>query len=184
MYASSTHIARYLNQKRKPENGNQLETKRLRRSEEHHFNFRKNCLFFGEGCNEKHKKHPDRWNLHGLACSRCSLSPQDCKTLFLHSKYVELVEQSSDTNEIDIALEYVKSTIKCKQHEKEVWNSVEIYNMYSENGGHLLSRRNLISALVDYFGKETVLLSSPGVASILVFRKFCHFNLQNTDDIE
>ena len=63
-----------------------------------------------------------------------------------------------------------------------MWNSVEIYNKYSEYGGLFLTRRNLIRNIVENFGNEVVLLSSPGVASILVFRKHCHFKLQNIDD--
>ena len=83
---------------------------------------------------------------------------------------------------MDSALDFVKYIIKSKQQENEMWNSVEIYNMYSENGGYLLSKRYLMSNLVDYFGKETILLTSPGVASIFVFKKFCHFTLHNIDD--
>ena len=109
---------------------------------------------------------------------------QDCKTLFLHSKYVDLAAQSLDGNVVDSALDFVKYTIKSKQQVKEMWNTVEIYNMYSENGGYLLSKRYLMSNLVDYFGKETVLLTSPGVANILVLKKFCHFTLHNIDDSE
>ena len=42
----------------------------------------------------------------------------------------------------------------------------------------------MISKLVEYFGKATVLLSAPGLASILVFKKHCHFTLQNIEDSE
>ena len=69
-----------------------------------------------------------------------------------------------------------------KESESEMWNSVEIYNKYSEYGGPLLTRRNSIRNIVKHFGNEVVLLSSPGVASILVFRKHCHFKLQTIDD--
>ena len=59
-----------------------------------------------------------------------------------------------------------------------MWNSVDLYNMYSEGGGFKYSRRTCIKVLVDYFGDEVVLLSSPGLASILVFKKYCHSALQ------
>ena len=61
---------------------------------------------------------------------------QDCKTLFLHLKYVDLLAQKSYETLANPAHDYLKFTIKSKQHEKEMWNSVEIYNMYSEKGGY------------------------------------------------
>ena len=51
-----------------------------------------------------------------------------------------------------------------------MWNSVNLYSMYSEGGGFKYSRRTLIKVLVDCFGDEVVLLSSPGLASILCLK--------------
>ena len=223
-HTSTSHIARFLKKKHKANEAHEPESKRLRRLVEDQFNFRENCLFCGKKCEEKDRKHPDRWKKYFLVrtiytkswenfkdfilkiCDiRCdtwsadvkfrvnsALSDlhvadvryhQDCKTLFLHSKYVDLLAQKSYETLADPALDYLKFTIKSKQHEKEMWNSVEIY-MYSEKGGYLLSRRSLISKLVEYFGKETVLLSAPGLASILVFKMHCHFTLQNIEESE
>ena len=219
-YTSWNHIVRYLQQERSNDKQSEPESKRLRRSEEHQFNFRKNCLFCGKECQEKDERNSSRWKKYYIVrtvytntwelLKSCDIRSdpwstevklrvnsalsdlhaadaryhQDCKTLFLHPKYVDLAAQSSAGNVVDSALDFVKYTIKSKQQEKEMWNSVEIYNMYSENGGYLLSKRYMMSNLVDYFGKETVLLTSPGVASILVFKKFCHFTLHNIDDSE
>ena len=63
-----------------------------------------------------------------------------------------------------------------------MWSSVDLYSMYSEGGGFKYSRRILIKILVDYFGDELALLSSPGLKSILVLKKYCHFALQSADD--
>ena len=49
---------------------------------------------------------------------------QDCKAL--------LAEQCSDGDAIDHALECVKKEMQ--ESETEMWNSVEIYNKYSEHG--------------------------------------------------
>jgi hypothetical protein len=46
----------------------------------------------------------------------------------------------------------------------------------------LLSRRYLTNKIETFFGDEVMLLSSPGVASMLVLKKYCHFTLQNVDD--
>ena len=47
--------------------------------------------------------------------------------------------------------------------------------MYSEGGGFKYSRRTLIKVLVNYFGDEVVLLSSPGFANILVLKMYNNF---------
>ena len=104
---------------------------------------------------------------------------QECKTLFLHSKYVDLAAQSPDETVMDSALDHVKNTIKSKQHKIEMWNKVE--HVF---GGHILNRQCLMIKLIDYFGNETVLLSSSGVACFLVLQKFCHFTLHKIDDSE
>ena len=55
-----------------------------------------------------------------------------------------------------------------------MWNSVDLYSMYSEGGDCKYSRRTLIK-FDDYcFGDEVVFLPSPGLASIPVFKKYCH----------
>ena len=56
--------------------------------------------------------------------------------------------------------------------------------MYWEGGGFKCSRRTLTKVLVDYFRDEVVLLSSPGLASILAFKKYCYFTLQCADDYD
>ena len=65
-----------------------------------------------------------------------------------------------------------------------MWNSVDLYVTYSEGGGFKYSRRTLINLLVDYFGDEVVLLSSPGLARILAFIKYSHFALEQMTVIQ
>ena len=62
-----------------------------------------------------------------------------------------------------------------KAYEKEMWNSVEVHNIYSENGGYKLNRRNLANILKNYFCDSLTACSSPGVASIFAFRKYVIF---------
>ena len=54
--------------------------------------------------------------------------------------------------------------------------------MYTEGGGFKYSSRTLMKVFDDYFGYKLVLLSSPGLESILVFKKYCHFALQSGHD--
>lgn len=63
-----------------------------------------------------------------------------------------------------------------------MWNGVDFYNMFSEGGGFKYSRTTLIKVFVDYPGHEVVLLYSPSLARILVFKRYCHSVLQGTDD--
>ena len=52
----------------------------------------------------------------------------------------------------------------------QIWNSVELYTLYVENGGSDLSRRLLVTRLLEYFGDNLVALSCPGIATVLAFR--------------
>ena len=63
-----------------------------------------------------------------------------------------------------------------------MWNTVELYGFSLEGGGLKYLRINLVKVLVDYFQDEVVLLYSPGLPSVLVFKNYCHFALQSTDD--
>lgn len=71
-----------------------------------------------------------------------------------------------------------------KSNEKEMWNIVEVHDNNFENGGYKINRWNLTNALKNHFGDSLVALSSPGVASILNFRKSWYFCLLNKNDID
>ena len=219
-----TRISPDMKKKRQTEeSSNDSEKKRSRRSTEIKFDFKKDCLFCGEHCQDKDPKNPNRWKefyivrsiytkgwvpFKDFILSICTIRNdawsvgvrfrvdtavsdlhaadaryrQYCKTKFLHSKYVDQIASQITTggSKIDIGLESVKTTLK--ENPREMWNSVELYNLYSEHGGYKLSRRALVKLLVEIFGDEVVLLSSPGVASLLVFKRYCHFALQSTED--
>jgi len=51
-----------------------------------------------------------------------------------------------------------------------VWNSVEFYDLYQSNFERDISRRTLVTKLLEYFGSDLFVLSGTGVASLLVFR--------------
>ena len=65
-----------------------------------------------------------------------------------------------------------------------IWNSVELHSLYSELGGTLLSRRSLIKSVQEHFHSNLLVLSSPGVASILVFRGKASDHLRIVEDAE
>lgn len=49
-------------------------------------------------------------------------------------------------------------------------NSVDVYALYLEKGGNILSQRSIVPKLLDHFGDSMLVLSSPGVASVIAFR--------------
>lgn len=105
---------------------------------------------------------------------------QDCKKLFMHSKYIDLLSTETTDVEVDIALdEVIDSMIYDENH---IFNSVELLDMYHEYGGCSLSRRSLINVLCEHFGGTLIVLSSPGVASLLVFRKTCALSIVEAND--
>ena len=67
---------------------------------------------------------------------------------------------------------------------------MEVYNYYTECGGLVLSRQGMVAKLANEFGKDLVILSSPGLANILVFRthaagivKLCQDDNENSQDV-
>ena len=70
--------------------------------------------------------------------------------------------------EIDKGFESVKNLLQ--DNRKTMWTSVDVHNHYTESGGVALSRQALVTKLVHEFGEDLIVLSSPGLANILVFR--------------
>ena len=64
------------------------------------------------------------------------------------------------------------------------WNNIELYSLYCELGGTKLLRRTLIKTVHDYFHPNLLVLSYPGIASILVFRSKASHYLRFIDDAQ
>ena len=69
-----------------------------------------------------------------------------------------------------------------------IWNSVELFEHYTNFGGVKHSHRSLISHLQEAFGDDLLVLSSPGIANVIVFRSCASETLRlvnnEDDDIE
>ena len=53
----------------------------------------------------------------------------------------------------------------------QIWNSVELFQLYEDNGGNrLTTRKQLVKQLLHHVGEDLLVLSSPGVAHLIVFR--------------
>jgi len=67
-----------------------------------------------------------------------------------------------------VAFETTASAVRAES--SRVWTSIELYDLYQSNGGRDISRRTLVTKLLEYFGSDLLVLSGTGVASLLVFR--------------
>lgn len=74
-------------------------------------------------------------------------------------------------------------TAMCSDPSK-VWNSLDVEAVYSDKGGCVMSRRVLVQKVIQHFGDEMLPLHSPGMATLLVFRKHVAKNLRLIDDDE
>ena len=52
----------------------------------------------------------------------------------------------------------------------KVWTVIEVYNLYKENNG-TLDRKSFVQHVIDRFEKNIIILHSPGISSILVFKE-------------
>ena len=90
---------------------------------------------------------------------------RDCIAKFFTNK----PSAESSTEVRDSALDGL--LIQMSSDFTKIWNSVELYSLYNELGGtlDLFSQHSLIKSVCEYFHSNLLVLSSPGVASILVF---------------
>ena len=53
---------------------------------------------------------------------------------------------------------------------EKIWTSTELHSCYQTYEGEALSRQQLVTELQTHFGKDILVLSSPGIANIVIFR--------------
>lgn len=92
----------------------------------------------------------------------------DCRNRFMSKKAVLLAKQRSEQNNEEEDIPYNETVKELLVDKEKIWNSVDINNIYSQHGGHILTRSNLIKALKNQF-EDLVILSAPGYAHIITF---------------
>ena len=69
---------------------------------------------------------------------------------------------------------------------EKIWTSTELHSCYQTYEGKVLSRQQLVTELQTHFGKDILVLSSPGIANIVIFRSHAssllHVIEENDDD--
>ena len=92
---------------------------------------------------------------------------EDCRKNFMGSRNVSSAKKKT-TSVIDRAL--LRLIEIMKQDTSKVWSSVEMHQKYVEIGGTLL-RRTLVKNISEELGNQLLVLSSPGIADILIFKE-------------
>ncbi len=94
----------------------------------------------------------------------------NCRVTFQARNTIAAVtnESSSAQKCIDQAFQSVLAIVN--QNRSLIWNSTDLYNLYLENAGTTLSKRGLVAKVAEHFDDEILVLTSPGVANILLFR--------------
>ena len=87
---------------------------------------------------------------------------------------------TSNSEEVDDALNCLIRPLK--EDTKRNWNSVKICNAYIGYGGSKRSRVRLIKYVSEYIGDDLVVLSSPGIASIILFCSTASTVLKQVDE--
>ena len=91
----------------------------------------------------------------------------DFRKKFIGKRNVESSSKES-VEQVDHAFDATVSEIKSDR--LRIWSSVEVFSTYTGNDGSLLSRGSLVQRLNEFFAGELIVLSSPGLANILLFR--------------
>lgn len=111
----------------------------------------------------------------------------NCRSNFMSPKSIKSATRAESSEGANyVALEFVINEVT--NNKSTMWTSVELYQMYQQNGGTELSRKHLIKAVSEKCGSDLVVLSSPGVANIVIFkstaRQVLKFVDSEEDDIE
>ena len=83
---------------------------------------------------------------------------------------------ATQDNALSMLADEMRSNKSC------LWNSVEVHERYIELGGEDKSRRTLLNHVSEKLHPDLLILSSPGVASILIFRSMASAQLRIVDD--
>ena len=91
----------------------------------------------------------------------------DCKASFMCTRSIQAAShQSSITASTDKLVDRAFNTIieYVAANKTMVHNSIDLYNKYVQEGGNILSRRQLITNTKETFENDLIALSSPGIA--------------------
>ena len=105
---------------------------------------------------------------------------EDCRKTFMNKRKLSNIASSLAVkdNAFDALVKYMETD------KSKVMTSVEVHTKYLELGGSITTRWLLKNQLKDFFGERLLVLSSPGIADILVFKEAAAkmFSIDESDD--
>ena len=131
-----------------------------------------------EKCNERGDKWSEevKLRIHGSVSDLHAADARyhvDCKGKFMSPRNVRLASAStstaSESTDSDDVFEVLVNEMLKDQD--MIWNSIDLYELYSSEGGTKLTRRQLVESLTTRFDTNILVISATGVANIVVFRK-------------
>ena len=114
----------------------------------------------------------------------------DCRASFMCPRSIQAASRQSSINTstdqlVDGAFNSIIAYVA--GNKATVHNSIDLYNKYVQEGGNVLSKRQLITNIIEKFENDMIALSSPGVATILLSKsnaaKMFHLTPDDTDDM-
>ena len=93
-----------------------------------------------------------------------------CRKLFMNTKNVRAAQNpKKEIPNEDVAARSLAKMIKLAKD--RIWTSTKLHSLYLDMGGKDLNRTRLLNKVTEYMGNEVVVLSFPGVASIIMLNE-------------
>jgi len=106
----------------------------------------------------------------------------DCYTCFATNKAIAAAANQMQPQAKSTEHAFEQLVIDLDLDKSQIWNSVELYDLYMSYDGHILTKRNCIEQLGEHFGDDLLVLSGEGVANILVFKSQASKQLRIMDE--
>lgn len=102
----------------------------------------------------------------------------NCRKKFIREVYKS--KRGAENEDIDDAFKHLIQTVVADKN--QMWTSIELDEVYRSHGGKLC-RKMLLDKVTRYLKNEVMVLNSPGIASILVFKSHADsvLRIQNVD---
>lgn len=105
---------------------------------------------------------------------------RDCMCSFMAMRNIQSTGRQQETDVTDPGLDAVFQFML--ENKNSHWNTVELYDVYSSFSTIQQSRKTVIEKVKQHFADDVIILSSPGYASIVVFRNSASFVLKMVKD--
>ena len=106
----------------------------------------------------------------------------DCMTCFMSPRSISAAKNRARDVEDDIDSAFDLVIDEMVKDRSRLWNSIELYHQYQLFGGKALLRRSFLKKIKDRLMDEIAILTSPGLASLVVFSKGSSLHLASDSE--